>query len=834
MTATRLTQALAGLAGAKIALALAAVAWAGVDGSIVQAGAPLTPLWVSTMLVVAYAAIGVLLLCVARSDRRAQELAIFLLLVATAFSHALTWSGESLGPLSRLALRCRIDVFLPAYLWMFVRDFPIRAPLGRLSSWPSRLVTVSVAVGAAVLTANLFVDLHGAYWPLLLVLMIPAAPVLLDRARHVGPSDRRRVQFFVIAMTGGLLPIALDVVLRAASHAWREMSGQPPWSWSSTLVLAALLSVPATTAYSVVVDRVLDLGLMARTALKYALTRYTILLLIAVPALWVAWSLFDAHPPTIAQLVAGRPVPLGTALIALVVLLPARQRLFHSLDRRFFRERYDSELILGRLVEASRSAESAAHLAELFASEIDRALHPERYAVLVRRDDLARFETMRGASRSLPTSSMLVTILSASDDPLEIEPHQPRSILQRLDAPSVAWIADGDFRILVPLRGASGALKGFIALAEKRSELPYSQRDRSMLAVIGAAGGLCLEAHSAQGKWGPQPAIESARTDVAARECPDCGLVFGAVTVSCACGAALEESLVPEVLSGKFKIERRIGAGGMGVVYRAADLVLGRTVAIKALRGPHAGDAWRLRREARAMALTTHPNLALVFGFEFWFGRPLLIVEYLSGGTLADRLVVEHRLPEAQVVRLGLTLAGVLKSLHGSGLLHRDIKPANIGFTADGVVKLLDFGLARQFLPAGDISTRASRDSTTAVQVRNAPATPSGRVIGTPFYMSPEALANETPDGRFDLWSLAVTLFEAMTGINPFRDRTLAALLAPQQAPDPRQFESACSAAAAAFFAAALAPSRAERPATAAAFAMLVKLHFTPQDSLVV
>jgi serine/threonine-protein kinase len=189
----------------------------------------------------------------------------------------------------------------------------------------------------------------------------------------------------------------------------------------------------------------------------------------------------------------------------------------------------------------------------------------------------------------------------------------------------------------------------------------------------------------------------------------------------------------------------------MGVVYRATDLMLERTVAIKTLPGTSPEYSQRLRLEAKAMAAVTHRNLAAIHGAESWRGRPMLVCEYMEHGTLATRLAAGP-LPMAEAIELGLALADALHVIHRAGLLHRDIKPSNIGYAANGIPKLLDFGLVYLLSEAEDL-----------------PATP---VVGTPLYMSPEASAGHAPTQMFDLWSLNVLLLEAITGTHPFRGRT--------------------------------------------------------------
>jgi serine/threonine-protein kinase len=166
------------------------------------------------------------------------------------------------------------------------------------------------------------------------------------------------------------------------------------------------------------------------------------------------------------------------------------------------------------------------------------------------------------------------------------------------------------------------------------------------------------------------------------------------------------------------------------------------------------------------MAAVTHPNLAVIHGIESWQGIPFLVEEYLAGGTLAH-ILTESRptLPEA--IRLGITLADVLEQLHLAGIMHCDVKPGNIGFTQGGVVKLLDFGLARLLRDA-----RAPADMPTTIAGHFTPhpvaASASGVFAGTPYYMSPEAVRGERPTPAFDVWALSVVLYEVISGRRPF------------------------------------------------------------------
>jgi serine/threonine protein kinase len=244
----------------------------------------------------------------------------------------------------------------------------------------------------------------------------------------------------------------------------------------------------------------------------------------------------------------------------------------------------------------------------------------------------------------------------------------------------------------------------------------------------------------------------------------------------------------------------------MGVVYLAMDLALDRRVALKTLPRTSPEDAERLRREARAMAAITHPNLALILGAETWQGTPVLVLEYLAGGTLETRLA-GGRLPPREAFDIAYRMARVLERLHASGLLHRDVKPSNVGFSEENVPKLLDFGLARIL---GDVPPARPESSGSALEA-------SG-FAGTLLYMSPEALEQWRPDPGFDLWGLAVVAYEATTGVHPFERESLTATLAAIRkgwtdallGRVPADARPACE-----FFEAALAAERHRRPGTA-------------------
>ena len=306
--------------------------------------------------------------------------------------------------------------------------------------------------------------------------------------------------------------------------------------------------------------------------------------------------------------------------------------------------------------------------------------------------------------------------------------------------------------------------------------------------------------------------------------CPACSLVWSPDTRLCSCGTATIVAALPLFVQGKFRLERLIGAGGMGVVYLGVDMVLDRQVAIKTLPSIRSESAVRLCREARTMAAVLHPNLALIYGTEEWRGAPMLIVEYLDGGTLRECI---HRGPVSfvEAIDLGIVLADVLDRVHSSGVLHRDVKPSNIGYTGDGRAKLLDFGLALLGHPR-DSGAAAEPLSGRATEAMIGSADPAATVtlgdqlVGTPLYLAPEALAGVRPQPSFDLWALALVLYEAVAGHHPFAAADVRTVLAAAErggVPDVRNHRPTCPVELAAFLRGALSPDVAQRPESACA-----------------
>jgi serine/threonine-protein kinase len=239
--------------------------------------------------------------------------------------------------------------------------------------------------------------------------------------------------------------------------------------------------------------------------------------------------------------------------------------------------------------------------------------------------------------------------------------------------------------------------------------------------------------------------------------------------------------LIPGARLGPFEVVAKLGAGGMGEVWRASDTRLGREVALKVLPAGLADEPERharFEREAKVLGSLNHPHIATLFGLEHLDGQHVLVMELVAGEDLAQRLA-RGALAVDDAIPIALQIADALEAAHEKGIVHRDLKPANVKVTPDGTVKVLDFGLAKAL---DTVATAGSSDTSHSPTLLHSPsitiATQRGLILGTAAYMAPEQARGRSVDKRADIWAFGVVLWEMLTGRRLFEGATASDILA--------------------------------------------------------
>ena len=435
-----------------------------------------------------------------------------------------------------------------------------------------------------------------------------------------------------------------------------------------------------------------------------------------------------------------------------------RERWLKSLDRRFFRERYDAQRLLKNIAEQISRASSFDAIVPLVVTQIDEALHPEFVDVLKHAPGETVFTPVTGGtpqhvSEPLPSSFTVIGLLSVLGQPLALSLGDTAWVRHQLPAEERTLLTARGIELLVPIvsQVSGGRPVALLVLGPRRSEEPYNEEDLDLLGTIAHALGLLMD----------RPSTDAAPAGLA--ECESCGRCFDGTTGVCVHDS---QRLTPvrgaRVLNGRYRLDRRLGRGGMGAVYAAVDEALERPVAVKLIRDDLVGSVdlnTRFRHEARAAAGFAHPHVVRVYDFGVdRDASAFLVMELLEGQTLRQRLAPRVPLDRAEVLHILRGVCSAISAAHTQGLVHRDLKPENIFLQRheNGVLpKVLDFGLAKAF------GAQWPHD--------RAKGTDAGVLVGTLEYMAPEQAAGDVVSPAWDIWALGVITHEMLTGHHPFR-----------------------------------------------------------------
>ena len=434
------------------------------------------------------------------------------------------------------------------------------------------------------------------------------------------------------------------------------------------------------------------------------------------------------------------------------------------------REAKSQEQILLSLTDEVQHVASVAEISRIVSTDLHEAFHPKSTHVFYRQRhsrDLTLGHSTGVALREeqIPEQSVLLRLVEAYGKAVDY----PED-LAGLPPDEQAWLDRLAARLIVPLNGRDHRLLGLLVLGEKKSEEPYTPHDRKLLQAL--TNQIALVYENARLKDRVEQSQKVQREVLArlgekelqlVRECPTCGRCYDASEEICVDDRSelLPSLPVERVIMGRYRLDRKLERGGMGAIYEARDLHLGRQVAVKVLHGALMGDEVmrRFEAEARLTASLRHPNVVTVFDYgTTGTGNSFLVMELLSGFTLGTAIAREGALPPRQIADwLDQACEGV-KAAHRAGIVHRDLKPANVFVTTDAdgrpsTVKILDFGVAK---------VRG------AALEANAGLTAPGALVGTFNYMAPEQLSGGAVDERADVFALGVLAVESITGARPF------------------------------------------------------------------
>jgi hypothetical protein len=451
--------------------------------------------------------------------------------------------------------------------------------------------------------------------------------------------------------------------------------------------------------------------------------------------------------------------------VAAALALQFRLAIQRWLDRKFFREEVDGEQLLMSLVDELSSADSISQLSALVRARLEPALHPTSVRVWYR--DPAELAAAAASNpelmaRDFPADDKWLAWLEEQGAGLRL-PLPPSAAITARES---RWLTAHSVELVVPVPDGGGRLVGVLLLGRKKSDEPYSEGDSRFLGAVAKQLGMIRDNQRLRARLSEEMQV---RHDVLARldkrlpdllkECPACGACFGGDVVTCpADEQELKLSLpVARTLDGHYRLDRRIGKGGMGAVYEARDLRLDRVVAVKIMLSRAFGQPGalrRFRREARTAARLSHRSIVTVYDVGSLEGEGAYIVmERVRGETLRAALERDTRLPSAVVAQWFEPLLEGIGVAHARGIVHRDLKPENVmGHRDDAgafVVKILDLGLVK--LRAQEMSVSGT-------------VTVDGAVMGTPDYMSPEQLLGRDVDHRADIFALGVMVLESLTG----------------------------------------------------------------------
>jgi serine/threonine protein kinase len=634
------------------------------------------------------------------------------------------------------------------------------------------------------------------YVYMIVCFMLALAVAARNYRRLPDPDSRRRIRWVIAGAMIAVIPfLAVQFAVNVAEWGYYSRT----YYVYAPLSFLTMLCIPVSIGAAVWKEQLFDIRVLVRRGLQYLFARVALRTLLALPIALLVFSIFSNPNRTMAQMLAQGSGWLNVVWIAAIAAaLYWRRRVQTWLDRRFFREDYQQEQVLARLIDEVKQRDSLAEISQLVGARLDSVLHPTSLHIFYRERGDSDFVSSKTAIDSKPPQPISAAqILSAqqtlarlsADSPPQQRLSQQRALIRMLDGSGTirdfpsdfteltdderTWLENLNVQVVVPITGTRDRLVGVLLLGLRMSDEPYSATDRRLLEAIAAQIGLVYENQHLRERVRLDADV---RRDVLGRledrgvsllkECPKCRACYESTATLCEHdGAELMLTLpVERTLDGKYRLERALGRGGFGVVYEATDLRLQRRVAAKVMMGSSFGDVTALRRferEARAAARIDHRHITRVHDYgSVGSGGAYLIMELVAGRTWRDELKRFRIIPPPRAAAwFGQLLEG-LQFAHNMGVVHRDLKPENIMIvegTGGDQIKIMDFGLAKVLGGGTGISESL---------------TEAGTVMGTFGYIAPELFTGGPVDERADIFAIGVMLVETFVGERPFEGQT--------------------------------------------------------------
>jgi tRNA A-37 threonylcarbamoyl transferase component Bud32 len=639
-------------------------------------------------------------------------------------------------------------LFASRWLWAAFWVGPFAATLYALYLFGRTIYDPGHLSGLAPPWVVMFFGVQSIAYLLLVLVVLPVNYWRLDT-----PTDRRRFRVIVFgALTSMLfyLPRVIGTALLNISPRFYAFFDQPA---VNVIYTAGMLILPLSFAYAILKQRLFDVRVIIRRGVQYALAR-RVLLAIPVVAigLLIANVLEQWRQPLFSVLKTHAATYVAVASLA-ALASTQRQKWLSMLDRRFFRDKYDAHQLFHQIVEEIRRAESVGEVAPHVVTRVAEGLHTNGCGLLVRKPGESHYRVVAAApagslNTDLPATNKLIPLVRTLECSVPVTQAGSGWLGQQLPTVDKEFLQQAHIELLVPVALKEGSNEALMVLSGKLSEEPYSKEDIALLENVASALALLLMRGN------------TIRPGRAFEECPVCGTCYDPGTAQCPKeNSALTLVAAPRLLGARYRLDGKLGQGGMGKVYRATDMSLNREVAVKMIRDESFADnraIEKFRRESQVTGSLAHPNVVTVFDFGVEGARRLyLVMELLEGITLRQELRAKRRLDPRRTLQLFDGICAGVAAAHSHGLLHRDLKPENIFLAqkdAQEVVKITDFGIAKA-LPQ---SVDETRDTATGV------------MVGTMKYMSPEQVNGRSISPRWDLWALAVMAYEALCGVVPF------------------------------------------------------------------